>query len=173
MIVYFQMIDSPEDKTKFEQLYLTYRGLMYNVAYQILQHEHDAEDAVHQAFLSMLKNIGKISQVNCPKTRAYAVIIVERKAIDIIRNRKHLSDAEFDENTFGIEIPLPGDHGIHAAIAQLPAQYREVLLLRHGQGYSTREVAQLLDLSYEAARKLLYRAKIALKNQLEKDGAAI
>ena len=59
------------------------------------------------------------------------------------------------------------------AIAHLPAQYREVLLLRHAQGYSTREVAEILELNYDAARKLLYRAKIALKDQLEKEGMSV
>lgn len=173
MLVYTQMIDCPEDKTKFEQLYLTYRGLMYNVAFQILHNEHDAEDAVHQAFLSMLKNVGKISQVNCPKTRGYAVIIVERKSIDIIRGRRTLSEEEFDESLFGFSFPLPGDGGLSDAIARLPAQYREVLLLRHTHGYDTREVAELLDVSYEAARKLLYRAKTALKILLEKEGITL
>lgn len=173
MLVYTQMIDCPEDKTKFEQLYLTYRGLMYNVAFQILHNEHDAEDAVHQAFLSMLKNVGKISQVNCPKTRGYAVIIVERKSIDIIRGRRTLSEGEFDESLFGFSFPLPGDGGLSDAIARLPAQYREVLLLRHAHGYDTREVAELLDVSYEAARKLLYRSKTALKILLEKEGITL
>ena len=52
MIVYLQMIDTPEDRSKFEQLYLEYRGLMFHAANQILHNEQDAEDAVHQAFLT-------------------------------------------------------------------------------------------------------------------------
>jgi len=39
---------------------------------------------VHQAFLSILENLDKISNVECPKTQSYIVIIVERKAIDTI-----------------------------------------------------------------------------------------
>ena len=52
MIIYFQMIESDEDKSKFEQLYIMYKGLMFHVAMKILKNEFDAEDAVHQAFLS-------------------------------------------------------------------------------------------------------------------------
>ena len=37
----------------------------------------------------------------------------------------------------------------------------------------TREVAEILELNYDAARKLLYRAKIALKDQLEKEGMSV
>ena len=87
MIIYLQMIESDEDKSKFEQLYIMYKGLMFHVAMKILKNEFDAEDAVHQAFLSLIENLKKISDVKCPKTRAYTVIITERKAIDIIRSR--------------------------------------------------------------------------------------
>ena len=54
MIIYLQMIESDEDKSKFEQLYIMYKGLMFHVAMKILKNEFDAEDAVHQAFLSLI-----------------------------------------------------------------------------------------------------------------------
>ena len=43
MFVYLMMMDSQEDQSKFENVYLTYRGLMYHVAYKILNNKHDAE----------------------------------------------------------------------------------------------------------------------------------
>ena len=61
MLIYLQMIDGPEDRSKFEQLYLAYRGLMYFIAESILGNEQDAEDAVHDAFVSVAKNISKIA----------------------------------------------------------------------------------------------------------------
>lgn len=170
MIIYTQMIESPADKTKFEAVYLKYRGLMYRVAYQILRNEHDAEDAVHQAFLPIIENLNKISQVDCLKTRAYVVIIVERKAIDIIRSRKRIVDDECDDNIGGYEIQMPSEDRLSQALAMLPAQHRELLLLRYAQGYDTREVAKIMGMSYDAARKSIWRAKAALKNQLEREG---
>ena len=112
MIVYLQMISEPADKSKFESLYMKYRGMMYHVAYQILRNEADAEDAVHQAFLSILKNMDKIRQVDSPDTRAYVTIITERKAIDTIRDRKRVSLVEYEETMYGIAFEPPGDHGI-------------------------------------------------------------
>ena len=50
MMIYLQMIDTPEDRSKFEFLYMEYRGLMFHVANKILHNEQDAEDTVHQAF---------------------------------------------------------------------------------------------------------------------------
>ena len=61
MIIYLQMIESDEDKSKFEQLYIMYKGLMFHVAMKILKNEFDAEDAVHQAFLSLIENLKKIA----------------------------------------------------------------------------------------------------------------
>lgn len=46
MIVYLSMIETPEDRSKFERLYMEYRDLMYHVAFKILQNEQDAEDTV-------------------------------------------------------------------------------------------------------------------------------
>lgn len=167
MIIYLQMIESDEDKSKFEQLYIMYKGLMFHVAMKILKNEFDAEDAVHQAFLSLIENLKKISDVKCPKTRAYIVIITERKAIDIIRSRSKLVDMEFWESTYGIEIPLPGDHGLADAMARLPAAYRDILLLRYYNGYSVREISSMLHIKKDTAQKQLWRAKAALQKHLK------
>lgn len=169
MIIYLQMIESDEDKSKFEQLYIMYKGLMFHVAMKILKNEFDAEDAVHQAFLSLIENLKKISDVKCPKTRAYIVIITERKAIDIIRSRSKLVDMEFWESTYGIEIPLPGDHGLADAMARLPAAYRDILLLRYYNGYSVREISSMLHIKKDTAQKQLWRAKAALQKHLKGD----
>ena len=51
MIVYLQMIETNEDKSKFEEIYQEYRNLMYYVAYKRMLHELDAEDVVHHGYL--------------------------------------------------------------------------------------------------------------------------
>ena len=83
MLIYMMMLETPEEKSKFEQLYLEYKGLMFHVAYEILHNEQDAEDAVHQAFVKIAENIKKIDDPICPKTHSYVVTIVENKAIDL------------------------------------------------------------------------------------------
>gem|GEM_PF-4323344 len=55
--LYLNIIDNEQDKDKFEQLYLTYKHDMYAVAYHILYNQFDAEDAVHDAFIRIAKNI--------------------------------------------------------------------------------------------------------------------
>ncbi len=67
MLVYLSMIDTPEDRDKFERIYIQYRNLMYHVAYGILGNHFDAEDAVHQAFVAIIRNLQKIGEINSPK----------------------------------------------------------------------------------------------------------
>ena len=61
MLVYIQMIDAPEEKDKFERLYLKYRDLMFYIANKILQNKQDAEDAVQNTFMKITKYIDKSS----------------------------------------------------------------------------------------------------------------
>lgn len=79
MLIYLQMLETPEEKSLFEQIYLEYCGLMFHVAYEILHNEQDAEDAVHQAFVKIAENIKKIDAPVCPKTHSYVVTIVEHQ----------------------------------------------------------------------------------------------
>ena len=164
--LYLQIIENDDDKMKFERLYIQYRDQMYHVALRILKNSFDAEDAVHQAFISIIKNLNEISSIKCPETHSYVVVIVERKAIDIIRGRSKYV-AEYDLDQQGLDIPLPGDHGLADALARLPARYREILLLKYDCGYSTRELSQILGIKRANVQKLIWRAKRALLKQLE------
>lgn len=168
VLIYLQMIESEADKSKFEQLYLKYRSQMLRVAMSILHNEQDAEDAVHQAFLAILNNLEKISDVDCLETRSYIVIIVERKSIDLIRARKKVVSLD-DEAESGIEIPMPGDSPLADAMEKLPPRYREALQLRFFIGYSIKEVAGVLGIEYGAAQRLILRAKDALEKRLQED----
>ena len=51
MLCYLCLLDTEEEKSKFEELYNQYRKLMYLCAKEILRDEQLAEDAVHEAFL--------------------------------------------------------------------------------------------------------------------------
>lgn len=168
MLVYLQALSDEQERASFEALYLRYRSLMLSVARKFLSEPQDAEDAVHQSFLSILKNFNKISAIDCPETRAFVVIIVERKALDILRARQ--KTVPLEEMEHGVEIPLPGDNGLADALAKLPARYRQVLLLRFSYGYTTRELAKEFGMTQSAVQKLVWRAKEALEKICEEGG---
>jgi len=168
VLVYLQALSDEQERASFEALYLRYRSLMLSVARKFLSEPQDAEDAVHQAFLSILKNFNKISAIDCPETRAFVVIIVERKSLDILRTRQ--KTVPLEEMEHGVEIPLPGDNGLADALAKLPARYRQVLLLRFAYGYTTRELAKEFGMTQSAVQKLVWRAKEALEKICEEGG---
>lgn len=81
--VYLNLLDTQEDKEKFEQLYALYSKKMYKVAYQILRNRHDAEDAVHDSVIAIIDNLEKIKKINCHETWSYIVTIVKSRAFNI------------------------------------------------------------------------------------------
>lgn len=170
MLIYLQMIEDPKDKIKFEQIYLKYRGYMLQIANRYLNNIQDAEDAVHDAFLSIAKNISKISELDCPKTRSYVVIIAERKAVDVLRDRKkHITEELIEGKTSYVHSDLC-EYDLTWCIDQLSPRYREVILLKYCHGYSTREISEVLGISFDAASKLDQRAKKRLDELCRKEG---
>ena len=163
MLIYMMMLETPEEKSLFEQIYLEYRGLMFHVAYEILHNEQDAEDAVHQAFVKIAENIKKIDAPVCPKTHSYVVTIVEHQAIDQYRRLQKHPSVELIEEIQGTNAHYEGDNDLTKCILKLPARYREMILLRYHHGYTVREIAKVLGLSLPTAIKLDQRAKSRLK----------
>lgn len=170
MLIYLQALDSPEDRTRFESLYTAYRGLMFHVANRILHNSQDAEDAVHQAFLSLAEH--PLPQELGPRARCLAVTVAERKAIDLCRARQRHPQAELEETIPGCEGPS-SDGTLAGAMAALPPRYREVLLLRYYNGYSAAETGGLLGLTPENVRQLTVRAKRLLAAELAERGEVL
>ena len=172
MLVFMQMLDTVEERSKFEQLFHSYRGLMFHVANQILNNEHDAEDAVQQAFFAILNHLDKISEIQCPQTRSFVVTIVERKAIDLYRAKNRSAVLPFDDEFINIQSSSETDvvsarTDLAKAMAMLPARYREVLLLKYDNGYSDEEISAMCSMTRANVKKTIQRAKKKLGSILE------
>ena len=170
MLMYLMMIDSPADQSKFEKVYLTYKGLMYHTAYKVLNNEEDAEDAVHNAFVKIAENISKIGEPVCPKTQVYVVTIVENKAIDLYRANQRRSKVIYLDEISGITVDESNVHGLAACMAKLSPRYRQVILLKYYQGFSCREIAKQLNITEANAIKLDQRAKNRLLQLCKEEG---
>lgn len=176
MLIYTQMLDTPEERSKFELIYHTYRGLMFHVANRILNNEHDAEDAVQQAFFAVLKNLEKFSEVRCPKSKSLIVTIVERKAIDLYRVKQRHAAVPLEEEYINVpsasEVDAIPDRTVLAkAMAMLPTRYRELLFLKYDNGYSEREIAVMCSMTEANVNKTIQRAKKKLESILEEQEA--
>ena len=170
MLVYIQMIDTPEEKDKFECLYLKYRDLMFYIANKILQNTQDAEDAVHAAFVSVAENMEKVSSLDCPKTKGYIVTITENKAIDLYRKKKRHSKVLLLEETAGLDVSYEESHAIARCFARLSSRDRDILMLRYRYGYTAREIAKLLAITEANAGKRIQRAKDRLEKLCKEEG---
>lgn len=167
MLLYLQMIDSAEDRSKFEQIYHQYRNLMYYEAYQVLKNEQDTEDAVQSSLVKISKNIHKIGEANSPKTTGYIVTIVRNSAIDLHRKKNRRSALRLSEELGAVE--YKSDEGLGKCLLQLPERYRKVLLLKHYHGYRNKEIAQLLDMTPANVARVAQRAKTRLRELCEKE----
>jgi len=170
------MIDNPEDKRKFEQLYLLYYGHMLRVAQKILQDEQLAEDAVHQTFLRFINDMTKIGDISCHQTRNYAVIKVRGIALNMLRARRKIIEMPFDELVEDMETDgymedemsdEISEEELRAMLAQLPPIHRDVLYLMYFEDMSVRDIARHLNLSESAVKKRLERARDVLKARLK------
>lgn len=83
-----ETVDTAAKKRKVEQLYEKYQKLMYVVAYHILNHHQDAEDAVLESWEKIIRHMDKIDHIDSPKTKSFLVILVERTSIDHYRKNK-------------------------------------------------------------------------------------
>ena len=173
MIIYLQMLETSEEKARFEELVHTYKNLMFYVANQILNNDHDAEDAVQQAFFAILKHFKKISEIKCPQTRSFVVTVVERKAIDLYRTKSRSATVSFDEEFINTptctEETVTAHTDLTRALAMLPTRYRELLLLKYDSGYSEREIADMCSMTPANVKKTIHRAKKKLESLLEKE----
>lgn len=169
------MIDSTDDKNKLELIYNQYKNLMLNRAYDILKDRGLAEDAVHNAFIRILKNLDKISEINCPKTKSFVVVIVENVSKTMYNKKNKIISVEF-ENTISsgeqVEITVEKKNEVEIIkkkLASLPYIYKSVLIMKVYNGLSDKEISKVLNISVSAVQKRIYRARQTLLLSI-KDG---
>lgn len=176
--------DEKKTSVIVEKLYKEYKNLMYKEANNILKDTSLAEDAVQQSFIKIIKNIEKIDEKNEAKTRSFLVIICRNIALDIYKNRLYLNqnsnslDFEIDEDDEGpvdyvepskIVIDKETIEKVTECIRNLPPIYRDVLLLEKVHNNTKEEIAELLNIKYETARKRSLRARKMIADALEKE----
>lgn len=153
-----------EQKSKAEQLYVKYWNLMCNVAMEILQNSADAEDAVQQAFLYLLLHMDKLEDIDSPSTKAYVSLTAKHRAIDLYRSRRRCEPADISGmRTTEIHHERLG---VMEALDSLSSRDRDMLLLRFWEGYTTDEIAGMLNMKTDAVQKAVWRAKKKLAEKL-------
>ncbi len=166
------MAETPEDRTKLEKLFNLYEKMMYRIAYGILNHHHDSEDAVITAWERIAANLDKILEIDCPQTKSFIVIIVERVAIDIYRRNSRIRNNEMSADKLE-ESPviLTKDQALEDVemadvFRRLPKKYSEVMSYHYMNGMTMEEIAKLTDISVEAVKKRIQRGRAIIAKEM-------
>lgn len=173
LIFYLALIEDQAGRKKFEQLYEKYHNLMYHRAYEILNDEQIAEDAVSEALIKLAININKVGEAESTSAKAFTMQILEHTAIDLYRKRRKEMERyrDLEEIKERLTVPEPeswSGSALAKAILELPFENRQVILLKYAQGYDNAEIAALLDFTVAKVEKLLSRGKRKLQQNLSK-----
>lgn len=174
------------DARAFETLVRVHGGRMLSVARRFVGNEEDARDVVQDALISAFRAIDRFEAQSKLSTWLHRITV--NTALMKLRSRKRRPEES-------IEPLLPafaedGHHAapvsawpdadvlldqketaarVQAAIARLPDTYRTVLLLRDIEELTTEETARMLDLTVNAVKIRLHRARLALRTLLDAD----
>lgn len=172
------------DVAAFEELVRRYDRNVFRIANHITHNAEDAEDVVQEAFLKAYQNLDRFQEQS--KFYTWLVRIAVNEALMKLRRRrsdKTVSmdqDIETEEDTIPREIadwaPNPEQQFkqeelreiLSKTIQGLPPSFRTVFVLRDVEGLSTEETAEALDLSVPAVKSRLLRARLQLRERLNK-----
>ena len=170
LVYYIQMLDTPEEKIRFEQIYTKYRGMMYCIANGILKNDQDAEDAVHNAFIKMIKRFSKFQSAPLKDLAPQIAVIAKNEAISVLRKRKDEAPLEDWENFVEASETITDYQNLVDSFTRLPQTYRSVLEMKLLLGYSDREISTKLGISKNAVSSRISRGRQLLRNIVEKEG---
>ena len=178
----------------FEQLVRKYNRLGGAIAYGVLSDFHLAEDVVQDAFIRAFEALDSLKEPD--RFRAWFAGIVKRRSSDVLRQRKNpriraasleAGGADAEEggslgSTVSSDSRRPGqspddsqlDAAVHAerrrqvleCISGLDENDRIIVSLKHMEGLSYREIAELMETSVSAVESRLFRARRVLRKKL-------
>jgi RNA polymerase sigma-70 factor (ECF subfamily) len=156
------------DVVAFEALFTSHGARMKSLALNLLGNRSDAEDAVQEAFLKAYRHRDTFRSDAQLWTWVYRILL--NACYDIGRRRASRGSPQPLD---GLEsLPTAGgrDHPLRLtlrrALAALTPTYREVFLLFEVEGYTHREVAQILDIPEGTSKGRLFEARRQLKDLL-------
>lgn len=160
-----------------------YRGRLYNFVFRFVGDRETAEDIVQETFLRAFRKRREYRAIANFSTWLFT--IAGNLAKSELRRRKRwrlFSLHRDDESDTGIELPDEtlrpdrvaesslADDQIQDAIASLPDNYRQVILLRDVEGMAYQEIAEIVDCPVGTVKSRVNRARIKLQQKLKNEG---
>ncbi len=148
-------------------------------ASRVLGNVAEAEDVAQEAMLRLWRAAGDWQADGAAKPSTWLHKVVANLAIDRLRRlgrEAELGDNDFSDDAPGAEARIQNAsrmEALDAALATLPERQRQAVVLRHIEGLSNPEIAEVLDIGVEAVESLTARGKRALKAELQDQKEAL
>ena len=156
------------DERTFERLAQDYAGRLYSVAYRMLGHRADAEDAVQRALLKCFAARATYSPQWAVSTWLYRA--VANVCIDELRRRKVRGEQVEDVEASVRPAPVSQRLDLTRALERVPREARMLLALHYVDGLGYRELASIRGISVNTVKSQLKRGKAILKQALQAGG---
>jgi len=160
----------PRPDRSFERLYRRHVGDVYRYALAVMRNQADAEDVTQTTFMNALRAFQRGERPEKPQNWLIAI------AHNVCRQRfrqsaRRPAEVAFDEDV-GSQLvetddPAPTGDDIRRALGHLGFNQRAALVMRELEGRSYAEIGEILELTPSAVETLIFRARRALREQLE------
>ena len=156
------------DRKSQEQLYNKYVGLFMGICTRYIKNRFEAEDAMMEGFMKIYKGINTFAGNGSfegwmKRIMVYTAIERYRKLSKMPFDGLQQQDTKVDDNI----IDAISARDIIKLMGELPESYRIVLNLNVIEGYSHKEISELMGFAEGTSKSMLYRSKILLKKLIE------
>lgn len=167
---FLAVLESEADKEKFIEIYNQYHGLIEKTAIRILKNQQDAEDAVQNTFVQIIRHFEKVFEIDCKNLPFWIISIAKNESLMILRKKNRTTQLE-DWESISKEAESVSDYNeLVQLFSKLPETYRVALEMRVLLDYSGKEIAQKLGLSESAVNTRISRGRALLKEIVEREG---
>jgi RNA polymerase sigma-70 factor (ECF subfamily) len=168
------------DDSAIEELLRRYQSRVYRYGMQMCRNPEDAKDVLQDTLLTMTRSLRSFRGASSLSTWLYTIarsFCIKKRRKSKFAPAEELSLSGMNSDQSGPISPPSEqpDHVVSAkelerylntAIQSLDPMYREVLLLRDGEGLSAAEVAKVLGIGVDAVKSRLHRARLAVRDQM-------
>lgn len=162
-----------KDQRAMSQLYQMYVEELSSVCYRYVPDEDDAKDVLQNSFVKIFTTIPALDYRGEDSFKAWMKRIVANEALGCLKQRKKLEFVEYHAATLDSaddDEPQPerlSPDELHKLISELPDGYRMVVNLYVFEGYSHRQIAELLSISEHTSASQFYHAKRLLAKRIK------
>jgi len=154
------------DADALHYLYVAYAESVFGYVLSIVRDHHDAEDVTQTVFAKLMRSIQKYEERQVPFA-AWITRVARNASLDFLRSKRQIPVEEVRLDDQGSERSnLERAHSLKEALASLPEEQREVLVLRHVAGLSPGEIGERLGRSEGSIHGLHHRGRDSLKVSL-------